>query len=234
MRRRLMTVVIPLAYWSLCRVLRVVLVIVGRWKVYGRSHVPHNGALIIASNHLSNADPPILSAAITCRRIRFMAKVELFRGWFGVLVRLWGAFPVRRFEADVGAMLNAERSLKRGEVLGMFPEGTRSRTGRIGQPHPGTALIALRSGATVLPCAVTGTDRLKKPKALLTKPRITVRIGEPFQVEAVRRPTEEQVSTLTNRIFSEIRALLPEAYGGTYTGEEGAAPGSHGRDHPGE
>ena len=114
----------PAFYWGATYLVRAVLSVVGRWKVTGRERIP-GGPLMVVSNHLSNADPPILGAAIARRRIRFMAKIELFKYPFGVVPRLYDAFPVRRFEADLAALLNAERILKRGGVLGMFPEGTR-------------------------------------------------------------------------------------------------------------
>ncbi|MBA4181432.1 MAG: 1-acyl-sn-glycerol-3-phosphate acyltransferase [Anaerolinea sp.] len=214
--------VAPWFYWGATYLLRGVLWVLGRWTVTGRERVPLEGALIVVSNHLNNADPPILAAALAKRRVRFMAKIELFKYPFGVVPRLYGAFPVRRFEADMAALLAAERILKRGGVLGMFPEGTRSRTGYIGKPHPGTALIALRSGATVLPCAIVGTEQLGNPLNVLRKPRISVHIGKPFAIEAVRRPTEGQVSELTDRIFSEIGAMLPPKYFAAYTETNGA------------
>ena len=162
-----------------------------------------------------------------------MAKIELFKWPFGVVPRLYDAFPVRRFDADLAAILNAERILKRGGVLGMFPEGTRSRTGLLGKPHPGTAVIALRSGAKVLPCAIVGTEQLGNPLNLLRKPRIQVHIGKPIQVEVARRPTEQQVSALTDRIFAEITALLPPKYLVAYTDVEEAAT-TNGANHPGQ
>ncbi len=226
---------VPAFYWGCTYALRGALWLVTRWEVRGREHVPLEGGLIVVSNHLNNADPPIVGAGVARRRIRWMAKVELFRYPFGVVPRLWGAFPVRRFEADLGAMLTAERILRQGGVLGMFPEGTRSRTGRLGKPHPGTALIALRTGVPVLPCAVTGTERFRNPLVLLRRPRFTVTIGEPIRVEAVKRPTEEQVSALTGQIFEAIRALLPPEYVAPYTEREVGAPQEHhGRDHPRE
>jgi 1-acyl-sn-glycerol-3-phosphate acyltransferase len=226
---------VPPFYWSLTHLLRGVLWVVVRWEVTGRENIPAEGPLIIVSNHLNNADPPIIGAGVARRRIRWMAKIELFKNPFGLIIRAWGAFPVRRFDADLAAMLNAERILKRGGVIGMFPEGTRSRTGYMGPPHPGTAVIALRSGATLLPCAITGTERLKNPLVLLRRPRFTFTIGEPIPLAAVRRPTEAQVSELTTRIYDTIKAMLPETYHPPYTGSEGTVPEEpRGRDHPRE
>jgi len=233
---------VPPFYWALTNLLRGVLWVVIRWEVTGRERVPREGALIIVSNHLNNADPPIVGAGLARRRIRWMAKIELFKMPFGAFVKLWGAFPVRRFDADLAAMLNAERILKNGGVIGMFPEGTRSRTGRMGVPHPGTAVIALRSGATVIPCAMTGTERLRNPLVVLRRPTFTFDIGEPIVVEKVRRPTEAQVSELTAQMVDAISAMLPEGYRPPYTGTEGtateaeatAAEEPNGRDNPGE
>jgi len=234
MRRRLkFAMFAPAFYWWATYTLRFVLVVLSRWKVTGRERVPRTGALIVVSNHLNNADPPILAAGIASRRVRYMAKIELFKWPFGIVPRLYGAFPVRRFEADLAAMLNAERILKRGEVLGMFPEGTRSRSGHLGEPHPGTAMIALRAGAHILPCAVTGTEVLRNPLNVLKKPRIRVTIGEPIPVEKVRRPTEEQVSELTARVFGEIQKLLPREYLPAYTESADAGKASDGSDSQG-
>jgi 1-acyl-sn-glycerol-3-phosphate acyltransferase len=202
--------------------------------VTGRERVPRTGALIVVSNHLNNADPPILSAGLARRRVRYMAKIELFKYPFGVVPRLYGAFAVRRFDSDVGALLTAERILKNGGVLGMFPEGTRSRTGFVGKPHPGTAMIALRSGATVLPCAIVGTEQLGNPLNVLRKPKIAIHIGEPITLDSIRRPTEAQVIELTGRIFAAITAMLPAKYLPSYTGSEGESAQTHGDNHPGQ
>jgi 1-acyl-sn-glycerol-3-phosphate acyltransferase len=208
-------------YWACTYLLRFLLTVLVRWKVTGRQNVPEIGSFIVVSNHRSNVDPPVLGAAIAKRRIRFMAKVELFKMPMGIIVKLWDAFPVRRFDADLGAMLTAERILKHGGAIGMFPEGTRSRTGLLGTFHAGTAVIALHTGATVLPCAMVGSEDLTSPLKILKRCRVSVAIGEPIVLEAVRRPTEAQVSELTARIQSAIVELLPESHRRFYTEEEG-------------
>jgi len=225
---------VPVFYWWATYTLRGIAWTVARWQVTGRERVPVDGPLIVACNHLNNADPPIVGAGLASRRLRYMAKVELFKLPFGVIPRLYGAFPVRRFDADVGALLAAERILRQGGALGMFPEGTRSRTGYVGKPHPGTAMIALRSGATVLPCALTGTEVLKNPMNLLRRPVITFTVGDPIAVERVRKPTEDQVTQLTQQIFSAITAMLPPRYLAPYTEAEGAEIAKNGGDSPGD
>ena len=228
---------VPAFFWTCTYLLRAILWVVGRWVVTGRENVPASGAVVAVSNHLHNADPPILSAALARRRVRYLAKIELFKMPFGIIPRAYGALPIRRGEADIGAMLASERVLRRGEVLGMFPEGTRSRTGYLGTPHPGTALFALRTGATVLPCAITGTERLRNPLVLFTKPRITITIGTPIQVVRMKRPSAEQVAELTNQIFAQIASMLPAKYlPPSYTGnssQDGSGE-EHGGDHQGD
>lgn len=225
---------VPAFYWGLTTVVRFLLLTLTHWKATGRERVPGEGPLIIVSNHLSNADPGILAAGVLGRRIRFMAKIELFSGPLSPFIKLYGAFPVRRFEADVGALLNAERILKAGNVIGMFPEGHRSPDRTFKKPHPGTALIALRSGATVLPCAIVGTEVLDNPLRLIRRPPMAVYVGQPFAVVAVRRPTETQIREMSERIYNEIAALLPPRYVEAYTGSEEGLALANGGDRSSE
>ncbi len=209
---------VPPFYWGTQYPIRLILFIVARWSVHFVGRSPAKGPLIVVSNHLNFVDPPLLATALgKPRRVRFMAKVELFNGPLGLIVKLYGAFPVRRFDADVAAMLAAERILRHGGALGMFPEGTRSRSHQMAHLHPGTALIALRTGAAVLPCGITGTEQIRGIRVFFRRPAISIRVGEPILVDRVKRPSEAQVSQLTEAIESAIRALLPAAYGGTYT-----------------
>ena len=202
-------------YWLMTRLMRLVVWTFGRYEVVGKEHVPASGPLIVVANHLNNADPPLLGASLP-RRIRFMAKQELFDSPFGIFMRWFGAFPVRRFEADLAALRQAHSILKEGGALGMFPEGHRSRGNGMGPPHPGTALIALRSGAPLLPVGITGSEAIRTPLVLLQKPRIRVVVGQPFTLPSARRVTAEQVEAGTEEIMRRIAALLPPRYQGMY------------------
>ena len=221
----------PPFYWLMTRLLKLVVLVVGRYEVVGVERAPATGPLIVVANHLHNADPPLLGSAIP-RRIRFMAKQELFDGrpW-GLFIRLFGAFPVRRFEADLQALRTAQAILKDGGVIGMFPEGHRSRGKGMQQPFPGTALIALRSGATILPCGITGSERVRSPLILLQNPRLRVVIGEPFTLPTPKRINAEAVHAGSEEIMRRIAELVPPRYRGIYAGPAASSePGAAGTD----
>jgi 1-acyl-sn-glycerol-3-phosphate acyltransferase len=198
--------------------MRLALRIFARWHVIGRRNIPRDGPLIVAANHLNVIDPPLVAASLT-RRLHFMAKQELFETRSGVFIALYGAFPVRRFEADLQALRAARKILDGGEALAMFPEGHRS-DGAMIAAHPGTAFIGLQSGAPILPVAITGSERVQLPGSLLKQPRITVTIGESFMLERERRLDAKAVEQATLRIMRSIANLLPARYRGVYTGNE--------------
>lgn len=192
---------------------------VRRFEVIGRENVPKEGPVIIASNHLNNADPPMIALALP-RYPTYMAKREMIR-WpiLGPAFRLFGAFPVRRGEADLSALRMAADLVRQGKALVMFPEGTRSRTGGLTRGHPGTAIIALRTGAPIVPVAITGSENLGWPWIFL-KPfsvkHIKVVIGKPFHLAPVERITSEAAREATDLIMRRIAELLPPAYRGVY------------------
>ena len=202
--------------WMLTRIY------VRKFEVVGREHVPMEGPLILASNHLNNADPPMVALAVP-RHPTFMAKQEMIK-WpiVGPAFRMFGAFPVRRGEADLSALRAATEIVNSGAMLVMFPEGTRSRTGGLTKGHAGTALIALRTGAPVLPVAITGSEGLTWPWIFLrplSVKHIKVTIGETFRLPPVERVNSEAAGEATGVIMRHIAALLPEQYRGVYSGE---------------
>ena len=158
-RLPLYTIVALLSYPYVRFVLRT------RWR--GREHVPVDGGAVLASNHFSNFDGwPLGEALFPRRQLRFMAKVELFREPLGTIMRGLGGFPVDRGKPDREALHTAVELCRAGEIVVMFPEGTRRRKGLRKKfavaPHSGAARIALRAGVPLIPAALAGTDRLSR------------------------------------------------------------------------
>jgi 1-acyl-sn-glycerol-3-phosphate acyltransferase len=176
-------------------------------KVVGAENVPETGAVILASNHASNFDPPLVGTAVRQRLIHFMAKEELFHNpimnWF---LRYMNTFPVHRGHVDRKALVEALRVLKSGEILGIFPEGTRITTG-LGAFHEGMAAIAVKSGVPVIPVAVVGSRDLPKHSGPLL-----VVFGNPIQPIRDRRD-KSYVAEFNDEVRQAIAAMLNQ-YGG--------------------
>jgi 1-acyl-sn-glycerol-3-phosphate acyltransferase len=186
--------------------------------VKGRERVPASGALILAGNHLNLADPPILTGLMP-RRIVWMGKQELFDiPVFGILYHLFGCIPVRRFQGDLRALRRSQEALRRGLVLGMFPEGTRSGESGLGHGEPGTALVAMRTNTAVMPVAIWGTEDIKLPRDFFRRTTVHIVYGEPFHLPRPERLTKKAVEDATDLIMSRIAELLPERYRGIYAG----------------
>lgn len=196
-----------MVYRILHSILRLIFLTVFRWRIIGLENVPATGGLIVASNHLSLWDPPLIGCALPLsRKIHFMAKAELF-SWpiFRWVITELGAFPVRRGMADRTAIRTALTLVEEGGVFGIFPEGTRSKTGELGQPAPGMAMIALKAGAPIVPAAVIGTNKVFRQGSLF--PQFEVRFGKPIILPEGRNDREaiEYVNTL---VMQEISRLL--------------------------
>ena len=154
-------------------------------RVSGAEHVPSSGPALIVSNYQSILDPPLIGGA-TRRRIYFLAKAELFRiPVFGWLIRALHARPVRREGSDPRALKTAARLLKEGKALLVFPEGTRSLDGRLGEGKPGVGMLAVTSGAPVVPAYVSGTlEALPKGSAWPRRSQVSVRFGPAIHFKA--------------------------------------------------
>jgi len=170
-----------------------------RIKVEGLEHFPKEGGVLLCTNHISNFDPPVVGVTAP-RKVLFMAKDELFK--VPVLKQLlnnFGTFPVKRGGGDREALRAGLKVLKDGNVLGLFPEGTRSKDGKLGKGQPGAGFFALRSTAAVVPCAIIGPY-----KSFRT---LRVVYGKPINMEEYR---EKKISAeeMTNIIMGEINNLL--------------------------
>ena len=160
--------------------------------------MPKNGAVIVASNHVSYLDPVVVGCVFT-REINFLAKEELFKGKFGkFLFSKLNAVPIKRGMKDRQALRQALNILKEGKVLGLFPEGTRSKTGELGEGLSGIGFFALRSEATVVPCVIVGPYKVGR--------RLKIVYGEPVKMDKLR---EEKASAkeATEQIMQEISKL---------------------------
>ena len=186
--------------------------LLGGVRTTGRENVPKSGPVILAPIHLSHLDPPLM--AIACRRqLRFMAKEELFTGLLKPLITSLGAFPVKRGEGDTEAIRLAMSLLEKGEVVLIFPEGTRGDGTRLLPLNKGIPMIAKRTGATVVPASIVGTHiAWPRGRKKLKRSRMNVRFGQPFTyADIATHPTErENRAAFLDRLSDEIRALRAE------------------------
>ena len=176
-----------------------------KFKVIGIENIPVTGGVIIAANHISLWDPPVVGAGLK-RPINFMAKEELFVGPLGWIIKIMKAFPVKRGAADRAAIRNAINLLKDGEILGLFPEGTRSKNGELGKPEAGIGMIVLKAGVPIIPTAIIGTNQVGKGWSW---PQFVIKYGKPIIIsdEKADRESMENVGQL---IMQEISCLLKE------------------------
>ena len=173
----------------------------------GKENIPDKEAVIYTSNHRSNADPPLVGAGAK-GKFAFMAKEELFKNpLFAALIRALGAFPVSRGKGDMTVIDTAVERLKSGRSLVIFPEGTRSKDGKVHRGKTGAALIAARSGCRIIPVGVVFGEKLK------FRCRITVKYGKPIDPSdycptCVDEPDPRKLVRLKNAYMAEITRLV--------------------------
>ncbi len=198
----------------------------GSIEVVGRQNLPKTGSLIIAANHQSNSDPPVIVYAID-RPVWFMAKRGLFAGTLPrYFLRSVHVFPVDRDGRDIDALRWAHSVLDQGRALLLFPEGTRS-PGGLKKGTDGLSYIALRSGAPIVPVGITGTEQiLGMFRIPFHFKKLRVVIGEPFTLPAAKgRIGRDDLNAATDRIMRAIAAQLPPDYRGFYAGGGDSRPG---------
>ena len=180
-----------------------------RLEVRGREHVPQSGPVMLVCNHVSVLDPPLVGGA-SPRELHFMAKEELFRiPLFGRLIAALNARPVRRDGSDSRALKAALRLLGEGRALLVFPEGTRGVEGRLGEAKPGAGMLAVMSGAAVVPVHVSGSGRALPPGRTVPRPaKVRVRFGPPLHFKPARgEERKEEYREATREIMRAIAQL---------------------------
>lgn len=173
-------------------------------ELKGFEKIPENEGILLCPNHISNYDP-FLVASMMDRKVSFMAKYEAFKnpllGWF---LGICHAYPVKRGEADIGAIKKTLNLLKSDEVVGLFPEGTRVRTGDIGKVHPGMGMFAVKSDKKVVPVAISGKYGFRK--------KVRIAIGDPIDLSEYKKPkmTNEDYTYLSEMVMKKIEKMLKE------------------------
>ncbi|UHA72944.1 lysophospholipid acyltransferase family protein [Paenibacillus sp. 481] len=187
-------------YTFSCKLLRVIYKLLFRFEVKGLENIPKDSGVLLCSNHISNLDPPAMGIWID-RQIRFMAKQELFDiPLLGRLIKALGAFPVKRGGVSKESIRTSFQLLKDGGVMAIFPEGTRNMDGAV-EAKKGAAMIALRSGAAVVPVAICGQYKLFR--------KMKVVYGPPVDLsDLVELKGGEVLEQATERIMSHINEML--------------------------
>jgi 1-acyl-sn-glycerol-3-phosphate acyltransferase len=193
------------AYELVRIILTPYLAIVYRARCIDSRHVPPEGAAILAPNHFSFLDHFFVAVYLR-RKVHFMAKSQLFKPPLQFIYTHGGVFPVRRGHHDEEAFETAHAVLARGDLVVMYAEAGRSRTGELGKPRHGLGRLALESGAPVVPTAIAGTEKARNWKRLQF-PKVTVQFGDPVRFERVENPTREQAQAASEVVFEEVRRL---------------------------
>lgn len=204
--------------------LRRLVPLLGRMTVEGLEHVPRSGPAILVSNHISMADPPVLMAYVP-RHIHFIIKAELLDHLvYRIILPPGLPVAVQRGKADRLALRKAEAFLKAGEVIAIYPEGTRNQSGETQEARAGVVFLAHRTGAPIVPVAISGTEGVFTRRfPWFRRARVRLAFGAPFTLDELqaggRLPREE----LAHGVMVRVAELLPPRYRGIYA-ESLAAP----------
>lgn len=212
--------VYPALYWGVRGLMRaLVWLLTSRVVVEGASHIPATGPFMLATNHLSYLDSPLMFVAVP--RIMYFLAGEKYAShlFFGLILRVGGAIFVQRGEVDRAALRQASAALRDGNCLTVAVEGTRSKTGALIPGKTGAAYLATRENALIVPAAIWGSEQIGPAWKKLQRARVHIRFGEPFRLPE-GRARAEALDAHTDEIMTTIAAMLPEGYRGAY------------RDHP--
>ena len=181
------------------------------------ARIPMEGPLIISTNHINSLDAPVGFSHLHPRPMTAFVKVETWDNWFmKFLFNAWDAIPIKRGEVDFDAFRMAEEALKQKKIVIVAPEGTRSYHGRLNQGYPGIALLAIRSGAPILPVVFYGNENIKDLR-IGKRTKMVIKVGEPYKIELNGRSLDrESRKQMTDEIMYEIARILPEENRGVY------------------
>jgi 1-acyl-sn-glycerol-3-phosphate acyltransferase len=187
-------------------------------EYFGTENVPKEGGVILAINHMSHLDTPLMMVNPVRPDITALVTTKygenLFVAW---LTNTAGGIWINRDIADFSAIRKAAKALNEGVALGIAPEGTRSKNGQLQAGKPGTLMLAVKTGAPIVPVGITGTETALHDLAHFRRPRLTVRFGKPFTIPPLERGSRSQdLKKWTRELMLRIAALLPKSYRGIY------------------
>ena len=196
-------------YMGIRYLLRIGYALVGHFEFTGHENVPRTGPTIVCPNHTSYLDPPLIGACLT-RTTHFMTKADLFENRFlGTVLPYCQAYPIRRGAPDRAALRHTFDLLSRGELITIFPEGVRSRDGNLQSAELGVAMIALRSGAAIVPAGIQGAyEMLPADGSRRQTGRLQVTFGPPLEIDDLRTDGgRESLNVCADRIMAAIARL---------------------------
>ena len=188
------------------------------------AQVPSQGPLLLVANHINFLDAPVMYTQLRPRPLTGFVKAETWENpVMALLFNIWGGIPIKRGEPDMTALNMALGALREGKIVVVAPEGTRSGDGRLKRGYPGIVVLALRSGAPLLPVAYHGGEGFRDNLSRLRRTDFHITVGQPFTLDTgeqkVTRPVRQAI---TDEIMYRIAALLPEDYRGEYSNLEAA------------
>lgn len=208
-----------LIHWFLSFIVRVYTRITCRMDTADLQKIPMRGPMIVIANHTGQIEVPLLFAHLQPRKVTGWAKAETWNNKFlNWVFNIWEIIPVRRGEADMHALKEALRALEKGFIFCIAPEGTRNYTGILKRALPGAVIIALHSGAPIIPIAHWGGEVYLKNLKHLKRTDFHIRVGEPFKinVEGIK-VTGEIRQQIVDEMMYRLAKLLPEEYRGEYS-----------------
>jgi len=208
-----------LSLWFITNLLRIYFRLTLRVDMpEGFEKIPAQGPLIIITNHTGQVEVPLIATLLQPRRITGWGKAEAFENPFlNWVFSTWDIIPVRRGEADMTALKSAFRMLEEGRIFGVAPEGTRNKTGILKRGLPGAAVLAIKSGAPVIPIVHWGGEVYMQNQKKFKRTDFHIRVGEPFRVQVEGKVTAEIRQQVVDEMMYRIAAMMPEQYRGEYS-----------------
>jgi 1-acyl-sn-glycerol-3-phosphate acyltransferase len=183
------------------------------------SKIPMHGPLILIGNHVNFLEVPVMSSYLFPREMTGFAAAKSWKNpFFKFIFNLWGAIPIRRWEADISALKKGLMALKEGKILVIAPEGTRSGDGKLQVGYPGVILVALKSGASLLPVSYYGGEKFWQNLGRLKRTDFKIVVGEVFSLQpGSARVTSEVRQSMLDEIMYQLASILPQNYRGVYS-----------------